>query len=389
MFDWLKGKKTAPPRIPGHLLEVVVALIKGKEYAENLLRMGRDEEAIKQLRMMALPAAQALQAHAEAFMPLVDLAQLLIRTRQLDLAKEVVSVVRQVAGLAGAGPDAVGVAQYLAQNVEAARQDPTGEARRDVAPVSVVYACQRCGSLNCFLTEPCLNCGFLTKDDDSVRLGMVLSNDCLQMKYLPALGHEISRGARPEELLPDIQAQLARVPQETARNLAIAAARTNPKPRRYPTVPSLSRCPHCSEPVHLSSDETCHACTQPLQLPSIQRFIIATARAVGSIQRMLAPQESPAFGRLVCLLVAFEARAFEEGRPPSKEERLDALSTMQSLKYLDTRDGAMRVIFGSNDIEVGANQDCKKFQFSEAEFISLFGEWIALHKHLREGITLR
>ncbi len=386
MFDWFKNKKPGQPKIPGHL-EVLVALIKGNEYAENLLRMERDEETIKQLRMMALPAAHALQSSAEAFKPLVDLTQLLIKTRQLDLAKEVVSVIQRVAGLAGS--DAVNIARYLTQSVEAASQNLTGEAGREVATVSVVYACQQCGSLNCFLTEPCLNCGFLAKDENSIRLGMVLSNACLQIKYLPALGHEISQGVRPEELLPDIQAQLARIPQETASKLAAAAARTNHKSRRYPTVPSLSRCPHCSELVRLSSDETCHACTRSLQLPSIQRFIIATARSVGSIQRMLAPQESPAFGRLICLLVAFEARAFEEGRPPSREERLDALLRMQSLKYLDTRDGAMRVIFGSSDIEPSANQDCKKYQFSEAEFISLFGEWIALHKYLREGVALR
>lgn len=386
MFDWFKSKKPEQPTIPRHL-EVLTALIKGNEYAENLLRMERDEEAVKQLRMMALPAAQALQAHAEAFKPLVDLTKLLVKTRQLDLAKEVVSVIQRMARLAGA--DAVNIAQYLAQSVEAASRNPADESGREVAMVSVIYVCQRCGSLNCFLTEPCLNCGFLTKDENSVRLGMLLSNAYLQIKYLPALGHEISQGARPEKLLPDIQVQLARIPQEMSSKLAAKAAHASHNPRRYPTIPSLSRCPHCSEPVWLSSDETCHACIRPLQLPSIQRFIIATSRAVGSIQRMLMPQESPAFGRLMCLLVAFEARAFEEGRPPSGEERLDALSTMHSLKYLDTRDGAMRVIFGSNDIEIGANKDCKKYQFSEAEFTSLFGEWIALHKYLREGVALR
>jgi hypothetical protein len=385
MFERL-GKSSEQLRLPGHL-EVLGALLKGNEYAENLLRMGRDDDAIKQLRMMALPAAKALQKHKEAFNPLVNLTRLLIQTRQLDLAKGVVSSLQEVARLAGA--DAVTVAQHLARTVEGASQNPPTEVGREASTVSPVYACQRCGLLNCFLTEPCLNCGFLTKDDDAVRLGMLLSSAYLQITYLPALGHEISQGARPEVLLPDIKAHIANVPLEQAKSLAAVVAQKNYKSRRYPTVPSLSTCPTCTKSVRLSSDETCHECTRPLQLPAIQRFIIATARTVRSIQHMLAPQDSPAFGRLLCLLVAFEARAFEEGRPPSRDERLDALSTMQALKYLDTRDGAMRVIFTSNGIEIGANQNCKTHQFSQVDLMSLFGEWIALDKHLREGVALR
>ena len=219
---------------------------------------------------------------------------------------------------------------------------------------------------------------------------MFLSNVFLAVNALPAFGYRISQGVLPQELHQDFKTNLERVPTVEARKILanlrdVAPARSG----RFPTVPTVSKCPKCSIQLRLSTDSACHACSCPLQLPPIQRFVIATSRALRITQEMISPPESPAFGRLLGLLVAFENNAFESGEAPTNSERKDALACMCALKFLPTDDGVVRIIFNSDDVQIGMNETPGELKYAPEKYFVLGQEWIAVHGYLQHGLPLR
>jgi len=223
-----------------------------------------------------------------------------------------------------------------------------------------------------------------------MRLAMFLSNQYLHIKTLPGIGDQIARGGKLQDVLPDMEPHLAKVEiQESMMDTLILKAATKNRSSKFPNVESMAQCGHCTSTMKSSDDKVCHGCGKEIRLPAVQRFAIATFRAAESIQRMLAPKDSPEFGHLVCLLVTFEANAFQEGKVPTEAERADALKSMCALKYLGTRDGGIRVIFEANEIVAGVNKNTAKNLFTGPELTMLFDEWTAFHKYMREGVSLR
>ncbi|MEK7832714.1 MAG: hypothetical protein AAB401_16595, partial [Acidobacteriota bacterium] len=339
MFDLFKRKKS----LASDPAFVLGALIRGLDHAENLLRLGKDSEAIEQLRMMALPAARALERHPHAFKALSDLFDLLLKMRQLDIAKEVMPSVERAAEMADL--DLVGIRETLRSRLQIPKTQASASRQSALPKTTVIYVCQKCGAFNNYLTDACLTCGFIPIDDRAVQLALLLSNASLQAKFLPALGYAIGHGKQLENVLPDFEKNLARVPPAEVRRIANMVSAAKPRSSRYPTWTSLSKCPDCGELVTLSDEMACGACKRPIVYSPMQAFIVATGQCLNTLQRMIAPSDSPAFVPLLGMLVAFLSAAFSRGEVPSAGERLDALTLLRTLERLKTRDGAMHIIF--------------------------------------------
>jgi rubrerythrin len=268
------------------------------------------------------------------------------------------------------------------------------------SPKRPLYACQRCGSLLCWLSDFCPSCGFIPIDFDSVLRGLALSTNLFPSVEILVIGRQIRNGTGVPRLDEGVEAMktnaafreagagIIQMTWDRAGIMQMAPPQEEPK---KPRLLELFKCPSCGQALtDTGIKSNCTRCGAAHGFPELKKALFFVRYLLWSMEYDLAIPQALAYGELAAALVGMRDRILINHQMPTDSERAELLDLLAAFDNVPLEDRSIVVMRDHRDGKVyystapGVTPTSDRRALAEAAGQALIG----VDRYMRQGIAL-
>lgn len=388
----LFGKKKKTKNIYDEIFEFVAyqktsGLI---EKANNLLKLGRREEAIDVFSQAENIAINAAEKDPDSFQANLLLAFFYKEAKIPDRAEE---VIRNILSSQSIKLEEEKRIILEAELQKLRREKPhTQKSNEDSADgFTKIYSCQNCGRIINFVTMPCPHCQWSPTDASSLSRSIVLSNPTIKVPALLLLAREVSNGRSPSEVVVNLNSnakEYYEMPESKSKLRYMFNILQENAEKNIRDMNMVRECPNCGERIVLSQEEECRSCGEVIGWPDSIKLLVCMDNLMWLFEQRIEVTSSGEFSEFVCLLAAMINDMLRKQESPSPERRKYALSLLRKLKSIsDANRGAVIDTTDPQKLQIYLVKE-NMLEDSEQFGIFLYTELEYFTKKMIAGISL-
>ena len=388
----LIGKKKNTNNIYDEILDFVAyqktnSLI---EKANNLMKLGRREEAVEVFSQAERIAVNAAQNSPDSFQASLLLAFFYKDVQINERAEEIIE------NLMNSGKFKIDEENRIILGAELQnlrREKPNSYNRKEgsLEGFTKIYSCQYCGRIINFVTMPCPHCQWYPSDPLRLARSIVLSNPTIKVPALLLFAREVSKGRSPSEVVVNLDSnaiEYYEMPESESKlrymfNLLQQNAQKNIR-----NMNMVRGCPNCGERIVLSQEDECSSCGESIGWPDSIKLLVCLDNLLWLFEQRVEVSSLNEFSEFVCLLVAMTNEMLRKQEAPTLKKRRYALLLMRDMKAIsDANRGAIIDTTTPEKLKIYLVKECM-LEDSEQFSLFLYSELDFFAKIMIDGVSL-
>lgn len=196
-------------------------------------------------------------------------------------------------------------------------------------PVTTIYTCKRCGSLQHFATLPCVACNHIPSDFRSFTESMLLGSSYLRVGQLITVGREIRAGRKAFEVVPNLREQARNLERRLMADQGSKFEELLQDGANYKWIDTAKflYCENCDNELEIGVADSCIYCNEPIGRSELEQRIISAHRVKAGIEEKCAVSDKNTYDRMVeSVVLAWSHMIRNQERPTQAMARraLDA-----------------------------------------------------------------